>query len=91
MARRAEQVVDELLDLVLGQRLQVDAVEMALAPQHHDRVRGRLVAPDRQEQRRHARGRDRQHERGRRVVEQLRVVDEHGRARGPGRRRAAPR
>ena len=55
VARRAEQVVDEELDLVLGQGLQVHAVEVALPPQQHDRVRGRLVAPDRQEQRRHAR------------------------------------
>jgi hypothetical protein len=77
MAGRTEDVVDEELDLVLGERLQVDAVDVPLPPEAHDRVRCRLVRAERQEEGRHGRRGDGEDERGGGVVEQVGIVDEH--------------
>jgi len=73
--RPVERMAHQFGDLRLGERLEIDPVDEALLPQRDDRIRTVLVRPDGDDHPGPGLGGQVQHERRRRLVEQVGIVD----------------
>ncbi len=82
----SQRFLGELRDLVGRQRLQLDAVAEVVLPERDDGVGRRLTAADRDDRDHDTLGHQPVQQRRRRIVEQVRVVDEQDEAASPGSR-----